>query len=218
MALEQKFQFSEDQKGTVLFLDDVTGPYDATTNPGGYGAPNTDRNEIAIYVITKYKATAQDQELAEQPVDPETAAQWEYRDIKADGWIQSDVYNVFKNVPSPNTNDFRFNDSTKVLERWDGSQWVPATKQELETYGAPKTIWHYLLMARTWIAFNYLNQLIVTTPDIEADNKYRIYKAETQEQINGNRAIFCAGNRAAAQVNIENYQSRVTFIMSLSNV
>lgn len=216
MALEQKFIFSEPvNTGDVLWLTDETGDYDATDNPGGYGAPNTARNEIAIFVITKYKATAGDTELQELPVDPETATQWQYNDIKGDGFYQADVYNVLKSVPSPNTNDFRYDSGN--LERWDGSQWVPATKQDLETYGAPRTSWYYLMQAQTYIAFNYLNQLLITTPVIEADNLYRKYKAQTKEQIDGNLAVFCQGNRAQAQLNIENYANRITEIMSLSN-
>lgn len=66
-----------DSDGDVLYINDKTGEYDATSNAGGYGTPNEDLNDLclALYVVRD----------DETPVNPSFAGtdQFVYDDVAA---------------------------------------------------------------------------------------------------------------------------------------
>lgn len=64
---------------TYFMVEDNTGTYDATSNPGGYGAPNPERSELALFIYGyKYhKETADSALEIVNNLDPENAASWQ---------------------------------------------------------------------------------------------------------------------------------------------
>jgi len=53
MALEFKIESKIDISGNPLYLNDKTGAYDVNDNPGGWGAPNPERNLNALMAIVE---------------------------------------------------------------------------------------------------------------------------------------------------------------------
>lgn len=64
MALQLKSSVSQNQAGTELYIEVVTatGVYNASTNPGGFGAPNPTRNEVALLFYGLHKKVPGDVE------------------------------------------------------------------------------------------------------------------------------------------------------------
>ena len=57
--------------GSKIYVKDVTGAYDATTNPNGYGAPNAELNETALVcIIQRMASTGEELFEAINPVNP----------------------------------------------------------------------------------------------------------------------------------------------------
>ncbi len=79
---------SVNEAGTELNLTDDTGLYDASDNPGGYGSPNPNKNEIAIILLANNKRQDEgDVLLTVQPYNP--AVDYNYVvEIYKDGWYQ----------------------------------------------------------------------------------------------------------------------------------
>jgi len=62
MALELKIENSINVTGLELYIEDVTGAYDST-NIGGWGAPNTERKDVALMGLTEKYHTNEDTSL-----------------------------------------------------------------------------------------------------------------------------------------------------------
>lgn len=81
MALELKLKRGAVADDLSYFLvTDNTGTYDVVTNPGGYGAPNIARNQLALFVYGyKYmpNPTADTLLTIINNNDPENATQWQ---------------------------------------------------------------------------------------------------------------------------------------------
>lgn len=77
-------------------IDDTTGTYDAGSNPGGYGAPNEDRADLALYLFAIKKGyNTADVELSYTNVDAEadTVASWTVP-VSVDGWHRFRVLGI----------------------------------------------------------------------------------------------------------------------------
>lgn len=77
MALELKIEkgsISSDCK--TLTIDDNTGNYDATDNPGGYGAPNEVRANLYHKLFVTLKKTTGDTDVTVAAYNENTASQW----------------------------------------------------------------------------------------------------------------------------------------------
>jgi len=217
MALQQSFAFSESQDGTILYLDDTTGEYDAISNPGGYGSPNTARTDLAIVVVTNYKPVVGDTLLTAETYDPEVAIQWEYQTLPADGWYQAMIFTVPKKTgaESPVLNDFVYDFTANQLQRWNGSSWAVATSADLVTYDFDHVLENHPHLKDLFSAFNWLNKLLLGAC-CDPDNDLVQYMMETDVVINGGLALFTEGNYNQFEKNIEKYQSRVNTILALS--
>lgn len=216
------YQFSVDvsQDGATLYLNDETGDY-SVDNPGGYGAPNTARSDLALIVIAKYKATAADSSITVSGYDPESVTQWIMPGLTLDGHYEMKVYQVAKSGTegAPTTNLFRWDFATNLLERYNGSGWVtsPATAgvyTELETYDAPHTTVDYPLLVKLWRALNNLNKLNILGSKTNPRTTIREAVYDTQIMIDGVIAMFAEGNYSQAQEAVEKYDSRATTILS----
>lgn len=61
-TLKQKYAVSVDAK--TLLVTDLTGAYNVTTNPTGWGAPNWAKAQAALWVVVKRKASVADEYFA----------------------------------------------------------------------------------------------------------------------------------------------------------
>ncbi len=84
--------------GTELYLRDDTGAYEVSDNPGGYGTPNPDRDEIALILIATNKRDGDnggegDVECEVQSYDPVSASAFTVNLYK-DGWYQVKTFGL----------------------------------------------------------------------------------------------------------------------------
>src|SRR6478609_9113710 len=59
LLIVQKYEVSIDV--STLRVTDITGAYDATTNPTGWGTPNLELNVNALWFVVKRKASGGDE-------------------------------------------------------------------------------------------------------------------------------------------------------------
>lgn len=86
--------------GTQITISDATGNYNASTNPGGYGTPNPDRSDIALFLRAFTKRfdgsdTITSANIVATPndTDPVVTASWVV-EVTAQGWHQSNLYGL----------------------------------------------------------------------------------------------------------------------------
>lgn len=223
MALSQTFTPSQSQAATILYLDDLTGSYNVTTNPGGYGAPNTERTDLALILIAKYKAIAADDYLTISSYDPEIVTEWTMPSITRDGHYEFKVYSVPKSGTegSPVSGMFRWDFATDLLERYNGSTWVTSSATdgvylELETYDFDHVTVDYPVLGLMMIALNNANKLGITGCKSQSRSDIEKIIMDTTNMLNGSLALFAEGSYSQAQENIEKYQSRVDQITALT--
>ncbi len=217
MALQQVFTISESQDGETVYIDDDTGAYDAMTNPAGYGAPNTAREDIAIILIANYKGSTGDTAMTITTYDPENVEQWVITSATTDGHVEFDLYNIPKKTGAevPATNDFVYDFTANQLERWNGSSWVSATSEDLVTYDAVHTVLDYPHIPELWMAKNHLAKLyILGCKSTKRDDIFKMI-VNTNCMIDGVLALFAEHSYSQAQENIENYQNIVDEILTL---
>lgn len=80
---------------TQINVIDSTGDYDAEDNPGGYGSPNPERSDLAVFIFMYDKTPNEDDVLLEDVdnTSPETADEW-FGTIDHDSWYQFLVVSV----------------------------------------------------------------------------------------------------------------------------
>lgn len=88
--------------GTEITITDQTGVYDASTNPGGYGTPNPERTDLALFLRVFAKRynkteTLESTNLTTDPdsSDPLVVANWDCTLLsEKDSWIQATIYGL----------------------------------------------------------------------------------------------------------------------------
>jgi hypothetical protein len=81
---------------TQYTITDQTGDYHVTENPGGYGAPNPARTDVALYLIGhKYRESTDDEDITAiiNNTDPENVTSWEIANSE-DGYYYFDIMAV----------------------------------------------------------------------------------------------------------------------------
>lgn len=126
MALVLRLEYTSiNSDGTQITITDATGNYDASTNPGGYGTPNPDRSDIALFLRAYVKRfdgsdTITDTLLTDTPndTDPTAVASW-LVDVDKQGWHQMDLYglNLYSTSILLNVNEIVWNAGTQQLIR-----------------------------------------------------------------------------------------------------
>lgn len=89
---------SINDSGTELYLRDDTGAYEVSDNPGGYGTPNPERDELALILIATNKRDGEnggegDVECVVQSYDPVSASTFTVTLYK-DGWYQVKTFGL----------------------------------------------------------------------------------------------------------------------------
>lgn len=217
MALVQRFVPSDNQAGTTTTVSDETGTYDAVSNPGGYGAPNTPRDEVALIILGKYKASAGDTDLTPDAYDPETVTEFVFPDLEHDGYYQYKIYTVDKYVAQPATlNTFVYDFASNQLMRGNGATFVAAEHSELEDNDIANTTQDWPHIPDLSRAKNYLNKLLLIGSKSTKKTDLKEYLESTEIMYYGGIALFGEGEYTTFQEEIEKYQSRVDTILELT--
>ena len=99
MALQLKLsRVGINKDGTEMYLSDVTGPYAATTNKGGWGVPNQLRAEKALLLQGFQRGSTVDGDAVFADYDPETVANFTMSPT-VDGYYEIYMIAVDKIVP-----------------------------------------------------------------------------------------------------------------------
>lgn len=218
MALVQRFQITESQDGSTITISDETGTYDVVSNPTGYGGPNTVREDVALIILGKYKATAGDTELTFDAYDPETVTSFSVSNLDTDGYYQFKIYTVDKFVAQPPTlNTFVYNFSSDQLQKGNGASFVSAEPEELEENDIANNTNDWPHIPDLFRAKNYLHKLRLIGPQSSVkQTDLAAYLVATEIVIYGVISLFGEGTFTTAQEEIEKYQSRVDTILELT--
>lgn len=218
MALVQVFNITESEDGSTIYVSDETGTYDAISNPGGYGAPNTERSDVALIILGKYKATAGDTDLTPDAYDPEDVTQFVFSGLERDGYHQFLIYTVDKYVAQPATlNTFVYEFSANQLQRGNGAAFVSAEDSELEDNDIANNTQDWPHIPDLFRAKNYLNKLLLINPYTSTKRtELKEFLVDTEIVSYGVIALFGEESYTTAQEQIEKYQSRVDTILELT--
>ena len=217
MALVQRFEITESQDGTIIYVSDETGEYDAVSNPTGYGSPNTARTDVALIIIGKYKASTGDTELTFSTYDPEIVTEFVVPDLTKDGYYQFLIYTVDKFVAQPPTlNTFVYNFLSNQLQRGDGAGFVSAINSELEDNDIANNTEDWPHIPDLSKARNYLNKLLLIGSQSTKKTDLQQFLISTEVMYYGGIALFAEGSYTLFQEKLEAYQSRVDTILELT--
>lgn len=218
MALVQRFDETESQDGTTIFVSDETGEYDPTSNIGGYGAPNTPRDEVALIILGKYKASTGDTVLTPDTYDPEIVTEFSFPGLDTDGYYQFKIYTVDKYVAQlPTLNSFVYDFTANQLLRGDGASFVSAEDSELEDNDIANNTEDWPHIPDLSRARNYLNKLLLIGSQSEVKKTdLEKFLIATEVMYYGGISLFGEGSFTTFQEEIEKYQSRVDTILELT--
>lgn len=88
MALELNMaRTAIDKLGEKMYISDTTGDYHVDDNPGGYGAPNPERNSLALLSYARLVGTELDTAVTVDPYDPLTVENFTLT-CEADGYYE----------------------------------------------------------------------------------------------------------------------------------
>lgn len=95
MALVLQSEYSAtntDGNCDVIIIEDSTGDYNAVDNPGGWGAPNPERSEYALYSVLTKKIEGDDTDIVDSANDA-TATSIDTFNLTSvgDGWYESNL-------------------------------------------------------------------------------------------------------------------------------
>lgn len=218
MALAQRFVVTDSQDGTTIYVSDETGTYDAVSNPGGYGAPNTERDQLALVILGRLKGSTADTELTPDAYDPESVTQFAFSGLTLDGYYQFKIYTVDKFVAQPATlNTFVYDFTGNQLQRGNGATFVSAEDEELEDNDIANSTKAWPHIPDLSRSKNYLNKLLLINPyPSTRRSELREFLIDTEIVYYGVIALFGEGSYTTAQEQIEKYQSRVDTILELT--
>jgi hypothetical protein len=218
MPLSLNFSITKSEDGKTVTATDATGDYAAGTNEGGYGAPNPDRNTLALIVLLVERKTGGDVSYYPDPNDPETADTFVFH-IENDGHYQLRVWPLeIKAAQTPDVGVYVYDATADEIQRGDGTQFLTATVDDLNAENNTFTPVEDLQIADLTKAFVFVNRMYVESmnpANKEAYQKTTLEQLimELDNQIIGNSAKFVQGAYSAAQKNIELYSKKVQEIL-----
>ncbi len=217
MTLLQVFTITESQDGSTIYISDETGTYNAISNLGGYGAPNTERADLALIILGKYKASTGDTDLSFDTYNPEVVTQFSVSNLDTDGYYQFKIYSVDRYVAQPPTlNTFVYDFTAHALKRGNGSAFVVATNDELETNDIINNAKDWPHIPDLSMARNYLNKLLLIGSQSAKKTDLQQFLIATEVMMFGGLSLFTEGSYTTFQEEIEKYQSRVDTILELT--
>lgn len=217
MALAQVFTISESQDGSVITISDGTGTYDAISNLGGYGSPNTARTDVALIALGKYKASNGDTALTLDTFNPETVTSFTVSNLTLDGYYQFKIYTIDRYIAQPATlNTFVYDFTTHGLKRGNGTSFISATYQELEDNQVVNSTQDWPHIPDLFKARNYLVKLLLIGSQSTKKTDLQQFLISTEVMVYGGLSLFTEGSFTTFQEEIEKYQSRVDTILELT--
>lgn len=124
MALELRIHKNSITTTGLLIIKDVTGDYDSSANPGGYGTPNPDRDDIALLLRSFNNRYNGGTYVTSVPVvatpddsDPLESTTWEVA-IDKQGWYKIVLYGcrILDEAVLLNINEVVWNELTVQFE------------------------------------------------------------------------------------------------------
>lgn len=139
MSLVVKTKVTRNVAGTEAYIEflNATGTYDVSTNPGGFGTPNPDRNDFAAILVAVHKLVETDQEASVSAYDPLSVTSFTIaitRDVN--GELKYDLYLVpiFDSGGTYVDGDIVYDNETPsapFLKKMVDSDWVTITNDDL---------------------------------------------------------------------------------------
>lgn len=90
MALTLNLKVDRITSDGRIYLEDITGNYHVTDNPGGYGSPNLARVAVALFCFPLLKKEAEDIDLVVTANTPTSVLEFEVSG-QDDGWVEFTV-------------------------------------------------------------------------------------------------------------------------------
>ena len=221
MAIQYKLRNTHtfNSSSSRLYLEDNTGIYNASTNPGGYGSPNLTRNSVALIPVGLYKSSVGNKFITFDTYNPLTATVFNAQ-LVADGWyefhlLSLPLYNPML-LQTYNTGDsyYSVNDSSIVTIQLDSTGLVnQAILVDSSTllatdYDVAKSEDELVVASNTKIMIRInalLSDLITNNIDFKDKKLTRLkdnYNA-VRVILQGSLYEFARGNKAVAQKNLE---------------
>jgi len=118
MSLIPKITTEFNPDNQSLTITDVTGLYDAATNPSGWGAPNTERNNAKVYLIFQRDKEILERKDVSSIVAAEAGEEIVFENYFEGQLDQDSVYRVFYQVADQTTEEsyYSFGQVTFVFE------------------------------------------------------------------------------------------------------
>lgn len=203
--------------GSILYLKDSTGDYDALTNVGGYGDPNTERSDVALFVTAYYVSTKSTLPVTIKGYDPLVATDFVVN-LTMDGWYKFNmlafpIYDpLLLETYNPGTAyyDPISGGLVSIKKTVDGDNYaVERTLESLSNIGYEVSIIDSFIIynsSKTKVRLNsFISDLLTNNVDFKDKNLIRL-----KDNYNAIRAIlqgavyeFCRGNKYTAQKSIE---------------
>lgn len=153
--------------GDEATVEDSTGVYDVSDNPGGYGTPNPERNELGLVALIDYKATGGDETVVPTTFDGLTVTEIVVP-ITKDGHIQVDGWLLPIIVGGEAEGAFGYDTSDGLPKQYLSAVWVEVT--DLNDLFADEALIHNVL---------HLEVLVATSKKRNDINKERFDKVLT---------------------------------------
>lgn len=155
--------------GDEATVEDSTGVYDVADNPGGYGAPNPERNTLGLVALIDYKATAGDETVVPTAFDGLLVTEI-LIPITKDGHIQVDGWLLPIIVGGEPEDTFAYDGADGLPKKLVSAVWVEVT--DLNDLFADATLIHDVL---------HMEVLVATSKKRNDINKERFDKIITGE-------------------------------------
>lgn len=209
-----------DPLSEIDITDDGTGnqTFISGVNLGGFGAPNPERSDVALILVSVNKASAGDILIVIAPYDPESAANWTLDIDNNDGVYESTLFALNKKTGSESVGDVVYSVADGEVHKITDNGFTVLSGLDLlaETNpGIDSDLLTDFIVVNSTIIKNTLNKEVTDALRLYTQ---KICDFETvfakQNDYNYIRTLleggvlqFCRGNYTLAQENIETLET-----------
>lgn len=197
--IDGKYVANFDVDGTKAYVSDSTGDYDATNNPGGYGAPNPVRSDVAWINVVQYMGLDETENIVIEAYNPLSAAQITIP-ITKDGHIQVNGFLIPVIVGGEADGSYGYDTADSKVKLLISGTWVEVTDLTtlLTASGLTSDVIHIPVLIASSRKLNDINKerfdAIISGEYDEGrlanDRLYNNMKGRISQASNN----FCAGN------------------------
>lgn len=205
-----EIDISDNGTGNHTFISGV--------NIGGYGAPNPERSDVALILVSMIKHSTGDMQATIAAYDPESVANWTVSVDDQDGVYESTLFALNKKTGGESAGDVVYSVADSQVQKYDGSVYTLLSAENLlleENPGVDEDLYRDYVVINSTVIKNTLNKEVT-----DALRKYtqKLCDFETvfakQNDYNFVRTLleggvlqFCRGNYTLAQENIETLET-----------